>query len=201
MASKKAINNSSIQEHEIRAALLRFIELSAGDSVVREEFRIEQGGARIDVAKIGTRLVGYEIKSDIDTFVRFSNQIHAYNRVFDEIYLVCGQAHARLALNIIPSWWGIVLAEKTIDGITSLSVLRAAGNNPQQDPFSIASLLWRDEAAAILASEAKDVPKKASSNTLWDCIVKNLSFDKIKKSVTHALVSRESHKELAVKTM
>lgn len=201
MTSSKATNNSIIQEHEIRAALLRFITLSVDGSVIREEFRIERGGARIDVAEIGTRLVGYEIKSDVDTFTRFSNQIHAYNRVFDEIYLVCGQAHARLALNIIPSWWGLVLAEKLIDGTIVLSVLRPASNNPRQDPFSIASLLWRDEAAAILMSEAKEVPKKASSNILWDSIVENMSFDKIKESVTHALINRDSYKELAVRTM
>jgi hypothetical protein len=170
-------------------------------SVVREEFSIERGGARVDVAEIGSRLVGYEIKSDVDTFIRFSNQIHAYNRVFDEIYLVCGQAHAHLAIDIIPSWWGIILAEKTTSGDTVLSTLRAANPNTCQDPFSIASLLWKEEAAAILISEDKEVPKKASSYTLWNYIVKNLPLDKVKTSVAQTLVQREYHRELIVKAM
>lgn len=198
MITNKATDNSPIREHEIRNALIGSISSSMDGAIIREEFRIDRGGARVDVVKIGTRLVGYEIKSDLDTFVRFSNQIHAYNRVFDEIYLVCGRAHAHLALDIIPAWWGIMLAEKTSEGETELSVMRPASSNPRQDAFSIASLLWRDEAAAILMSEAMEVPKKASSYTLWDSLVNKLPLDKIKESVTRTLANREYHKELTV---
>ncbi len=169
--------------------------------MIREEFRIERGGSRIDVAEIGAKLIGYEIKSDLDTFIRFSNQIHAYNRVFDEIYLVCGQIHASQAIEIIPSWWGLFVAERGSDGGVSLSSVRDAGRNPNQDSFSLASLLWKDEALAVLTSEEKEVPKRASSHVLWDCMARSLSFEKIKTAVTETLMKRENYNELIVKAI
>ncbi|MGV2481630.1 UNVERIFIED_CONTAM: hypothetical protein IGO34_33055, partial [Salmonella enterica subsp. enterica serovar Weltevreden] len=73
-------------ELEIRASLLRDLAVrDLADGHPREEFPLERGSARIDVALIGATLTGYEIKSDFDTFARFSNQIHANNRSFASI--------------------------------------------------------------------------------------------------------------------
>ena len=192
-----------IRELEIRSALLRF--MSIGDmpsgSRIREEFRIERGGSRVDVAVIGAKLIAYEIKSDLDSFARFSNQIHAYNRVFDEIYLVCGQGHASQALEVIPSWWGLLVAERHSHDGVQLKDVRVATRNFKQDPFSLASLLWKDEVLAVLTSEEKEVPKRASSHVLWDCLAQSLSIERIKKVVTENLLSRQDYNELAVKAI
>jgi hypothetical protein len=169
--------------------------------MIREEFRIERGGSRIDVAEIGTKLIGYEIKSDLDTFTRFSNQIHAYNRVFDDIYLVCGKVHSIHAINVIPPWWGILVAERDVDGCILLNPTRETGRNPNQDSFSLASLLWKDEALAILISEEKEIPKRASSHVLWDCMARSLPFEKIKIAVTETLMKRTYYNELLVKAI
>lgn len=191
-----------IEELEIRSALIALLGAARhGDSKVLEEFRIERGGSRIDVAVIGEELVGYEIKSDKDTFARFSNQIHAYNRVFDRINLVCGSALADHAVEVIPSWWGIVIASRDSADTICLAVKRAASANPKQDAFSLASLLWKEEAIAVLFSAEASAPKKASAHTLWDCMAKSLSVEAIRTVVAESLLKRQHYSELAVKTM
>lgn len=193
-----------IEEREIRAALRAWLISQQHDSsIVVEEFRIERGASRIDLAVINDALVGYEIKSDRDTFVRFSNQIHAYNRVFDHINLVCGQSHAELALSVIPPWWGLIVAIREANGNVSLIVKRAPSRNTKQSAFSLASLLWRDEAIAALAT-AEDVappPQKASAHTLWESMARHLSVRTIHSIVTESLLKRPTHNDLAVKTM
>lgn len=191
-----------IEEFEIRSALIDILSATRhGDSKVLEEFRIERGGSRIDVAVIGEELVGYEIKSDKDTFVRFSNQVHAYNRVFDRINLVCGPVLADHAVQVIPSWWGIVIASRDSAGTIHLAVKRVASANPKQDAFSLASLLWKEEAIAVLSSTEASAPKKASAHTLWDCMAKSLSVEAIRTVVAESLLKRQHYSELAVKTM
>lgn len=181
-----------IEEHEIRSALIAFLgSANHGDSKILEEFRIDRGGSRIDMAVIGQELVGYEIKSDKDTFARFSNQIHAYNRVFDRINLVCGPVLANYAVEVIPSWWGIVIASKDSAGTISLSVKRAASANQKQDAFSLASLLWKEEVIAVLASVEASTPKKASAHALWDRMAKSFSVETIRTVVAESLLKRQ----------
>ena len=193
-----------IEELEIRAALREWLEDWRRDrSIVVEEFRIERGASRIDLAAINNELVGYEIKSDRDTFVRFSNQIHAYNRVFDHINLVCGQLHAERAMSVIPAWWGIIVATREADNAVRLHVKRASTRNTKQSAFSLASLLWKDEEIAALAS-AEDVAaplQNASAHTLWESVARHLSVGTIHSIVTESLLKRQNHNDLAVKTM
>jgi hypothetical protein len=191
-----------IDEQEIRSALIALLGTDRkSDSKVVEEFRIERGGSRIDVVVIGDGLVGYEIKSDRDTFARFSNQIHAYNRVFDHINLVCGPALADHADEVVPSWWGIVIASRGPTGTIRLAVKRSASANPKQDAFSLASLLWKEEAIAVLSTAEASAPKKASAHTLWDCMAKSFSVEAIRTVVAESLLKRKRYSELAVRTM
>lgn len=180
----------NISETEIRSALLKQLARRAKTSSVQEELRIEQGSSRIDVAVIGKRLVGYEIKSDADTFQRFSNQIHSYNRVFDEITLVCGPKHAEAAQMVIPSWWGLMVAQRDAKGMVVLEKLRDASTNAKQDPFSLASMLGKDEALQLLDDKAAPGSKRASSDVLWEQIALTLPLAAIKSFVKQTLVKR-----------
>lgn len=182
----------NITETEIRAALLKQLARRAKTSSVQEELRIEQGSSRIDVAVIGKRLIGYEIKSDVDTFQRFSNQIHSYNRVFDEITLVCGPKHADAAQLVIPSWWGLMIAQRDAKGAVVLEKVRDAGTNGKQDPFSLASMLWKEEALELLDDKATPGSKRASSNALWEQIALTFPLAAIKSFVKQTLVKRAS---------
>jgi len=181
-----------ISEQEIRDVLLDCLHgYNDSETLVCEEFRLERGGARIDVAVIERILTGYEIKSDADTFARFANQIHAYNRVFDEIHLVCGEKHIDAARHTIPSWWGLSVAKRHFNGSVYIEVIRDASPNPRQDSFSLASLLWRDEALCVIGEAATSLPKQASSHVLWEFIATSLPLGTIKDAVRQTLLNRE----------
>jgi hypothetical protein len=189
-----------VTEPEIRACLKSTLQAADAARLI-EEFPIEGGSARIDLTTLGQCFEGYEIKSDLDTFLRFSNQIHAYNRVFDTIHLVCGPMHRAQALLVVPSWWGVILAERDETSTVSLRVIRAASRNPRQESFSLASLLWRDEAAQVLASHQQPAPKKASSHLLWERIAAALPLERVREVVVEALLHRGDYRAAAVSTM
>lgn len=181
-----------VSEQHIRTALLDALREKASDNErVQEELRLDRGIARIDVAVIGKTLVGYEIKSDADSFARFANQIHAYNRVFDEIHLVCGPRHIEAAVQVVPSWWGLSIAQRNANGKVCIKSVRKAKANGKQDSFSLASMLWREEALAMIEGRANKVPAKASAHALWEHIASSFPLESIRETVADTLLRRQ----------
>ena len=136
----------------IRAALRRYLESHhAQDDKVRiiEELGISHGTCRIDIAVVNGMMHGYEIKSDQDTLQRLPEQIGIFNAVLDKITLVVGKSHLYDAVNMIPDWWGIIVAKNT-NGQISFNRIREDDTNYEQNGLSIARLLWREEALRIL---------------------------------------------------
>jgi len=76
-------------------------------------------------------LVGLEIKSDADTYVRLERQVKDYNLFFDYNYVVVGSTHAKHVNEHIPDSWGIISAE-LIDGNMDFYVLREPTRNKRQ---------------------------------------------------------------------
>lgn len=181
-----------ITELEIRTALLGLLEMTGKNgSLLIEELAVERGNARIDVALVGDRLMGFEIKSDLDTLDRLSNQIHAYNRVFDEITLVSGHEFILVAPNIIPSWWGLIEARRTDDGAIVLTTIRTPALNHNQNSHSLASLLWKGEAVDLLQQHCSTPPSPHWNKAkLYDLLAKSIAKDEIKSWVATKLKSR-----------
>lgn len=196
------MNLDAATEREIRDQLLRQLaDNNAANDVIGEEFPLEGGSVRIDVIQLGAELTGYEIKSDQDTFIRLANQLHAYNRVFDRLYLVCGPRHLAQARALLPSWWGILQADKRADGSVMLKAVRRSKPNPRQEAFSLASLLWRDEALALLHSANLAAPKKASSHLLWEQLASSVPLENLRSAVMSTLSQRPRYSSLAVSAM
>lgn len=114
------------------------------DTLIRHEFGLSAGQRRVDVAVINGELVGYEIKSDVDTLTRLVGQAEAYGRVFDRMTIVTTGRYLDDATTLLPSWWGITRASG--DGEATLEPVRAAQSNENQETFALAQLLWREEA-------------------------------------------------------
>lgn len=143
-----------MRDYDVRLALRQMLsEEHAGNNDTRivEEMGIWSGSARIDLAVINGRLIGYELKSDSDTLDRLPAQAELYSRVFDEVCLVVGKRHARHARQIVPSWWGMIIAEGGTGGV-ELRRTRKGRTNPKPDTLLVARLLWRDEALEALES-------------------------------------------------
>lgn len=177
--------NEKLTEATIRNTLLRSLNNASGCTVL-EEVKIEGGTSRIDVVAFGHEIVGYEIKSDFDNFDRMANQIHAYNRVFPKINLVCGKRHLDYALAILPSWWGIILVSP-VDDDQMLEQIREAKSHDRQDPYSVASLLNKQDAVELLKSYRCPVRPRSNLRAIWETMASSIPLRKIEDAIVQNL--------------
>lgn len=194
---KKDIFYNTIPTNDlrIRSALKVFLELShSKDKKVRiiEEFSLNHGSVRIDLAVINGIMHGYEIKSDQDNLKRLPSQMEIYNLVFKKMTLVVGKSHLFEAMKIIPEWWGIIVAKTGKDGSVILSTIREASNNQLKDIISISKLLWKEEAIKILeeANEARGMYSK-SRNCIYEKISRVYTYKTIEKKVREIIFFRK----------
>ena len=130
------------------AQLQSLLALDANCLLV-EELGIEHGAARIDVATIGDCVHGFEIKAEADSLARLAHQMGHYEKLVDFAYLVCTERHSRGAMRILPSHWGLIIAT-CASGPIEFAILREATKNTFRSAESLARLLWRGEALAVL---------------------------------------------------
>lgn len=139
-------------DHDIRAVLKR--ELRAQyqgdvDTMIIEELGLRHGKTRVDVAVVNGYLHGFELKSDSDTLRRLESQARIYSDVLDRATLVVAPHHLDRAVQLVPCWWGISVADSDTGHIRLVQV-RVASENPAPNALDVAKLLWRDEAVTIL---------------------------------------------------
>lgn len=154
-----------MRDRDIRAVLKEKLStryLREPETIILEELGIRHGSARVDIVVVNDLLHGFEIKSDRDRLKRLPDQMRIYNSVLDRITLVVGHRHAHEAMQIIPEWWGIKLAEMNPNGVICLRETRDPLENPVRDIRAVVALLWRDEALCLLAElgETKGVASK-----------------------------------------
>jgi hypothetical protein len=179
----------------IRTALKADLEkLHAGDDKLRivEEFGIEHGAIRIDIAVVNGLLHGYEIKSDRDTLLRLPEQMDAYNSVFDQVTLVVGKQHLYDAIRMVPDWWGITVAKLGTNDSVVLNRIREAKDNAGQSNISIARLLWRREALGILEEAGKaDGLRSKPRKFIYERLSTILDQETLEEKVREILFFRE----------
>ncbi|MEA3463613.1 MAG: sce7726 family protein [Patescibacteria group bacterium] len=185
-----------INDHNIRVALINYLEKSYSkipDTKIIEELGITHGAARIDIAVINGVMHGYEIKSDIDTLERLPEQMDEFNTVFDKVTLVVGKRHLYDAINLVPDWWGIMLAKVDTNNMIIFNTIREDNNNPGQVGISIARLLWREEALQILEKRNKATGVRSKPREfIYERLANTLNVDDLKEQVRYALlISRE----------
>ena len=117
----------------------------ADNGIIIEEFPVYYGFVRVDIAMIDSKLHGYEIKSDNDSFARLPRQIMYYGKVFNTMSLVCTRKWVKKAIKTIPDWWGIIVVSD--DGIRQE---REENLNPDISLLGVIELTWKHEAINIL---------------------------------------------------
>jgi hypothetical protein len=135
---RKALHKQALAEHH-----------NDPDSLVLDEFGLNRGAVLADVVVINGTIHGFEIKSDRDNLDRLPRQADAYGSTLDHATLVVHRRHLDRAMGMVPGWWGVILAEEA-EGEVCFREVREARPNPGRDSFSLALLLWRDEALAVL---------------------------------------------------
>lgn len=157
-----------------------------------EELGIRHGMVRIDLAMINGIMHGYEIKSDRDTLERLPEQMREYNNVFDKMTLVVGNRHLSDAINLIPEWWGIIVAKQEAETVSFYTIREAAINREQKKSF-IAQLLWREEALQILEeqNEAHGLRSK-TRDVIYEKLAHVTDTETLKKRVMDTLLVSSS---------
>lgn len=187
---------TALTEPAIRMALLAYLRgRLRNEDLLIEELGIEHGAARVDVAQVSDRLLGFEIKSDFDTLDRLARQMHAYHRVFDALSIVTTAAFLDQVEALLPKWWGILLVSDDGTALT-LAEIRPASAHARQEAMSLAALLWRDEAHAFLLEEAGPVVRaRATRHEIYEAIAAAVPAAKIRSRVLTALRTREVLRE------
>jgi hypothetical protein len=157
------IRVSNMNDYEIREVICDYME-----NIHNEKFRIIDelviGKARADIVIVTDRLIGYEIKSDADSYKRLPGQIKEYDKYFQQNYLVVGGNHKNTASGHIPPYWGIMCISKSENSV-QVEIIREAGQNPKYNPKKQLGLLWRKELNNIL-----------KANSLLKCFGKNKAY-------------------------
>ncbi|MDE2662698.1 MAG: sce7726 family protein [Gemmatimonadota bacterium] len=183
------------RDAEVRSELRKYLQGETSpyrNMVLIEELGLCQGLARIDLLTVSGVLHGYEIKSSRDRLTRLASQAATYNRVLDRVTLVVCRRHVEAALQLVPTWWGVLLAHGSAEAV-SLSQIRPAGKNPDQDPRALVELLWRDEALELLAhhNAAAGVRSKPRP-AVWDRVCEVLEPTEIQSAVRSRLKTRRA---------
>lgn len=184
-----------MRDIDIRRALRQKMErLHYGllDTKIVEELGLCQGIARVDLAVVNGSLHGYEIKSERDTLARLPGQTDIYNRALDFVTLVIAPTHSEKIGDIVPSWWGIWTATQDECGVR-LEIFREHQKNPNIDPFSLAQLLWRDEALQALTDHGlANGMRSKPREELWRKLAADLTLEELGCIVRECLKRRGS---------
>lgn len=183
-----------MNDGEIRGVLDRRLQSRYGSEpevLIRHEFGVESGNRRIDVAVLNGHLAGWEIKSDEDTLYRLPEQAASYGRVMDYLTLVTTAKYLEKAASKLPDWWGLTEAVQGSSG-TKLVSRRTPRINRTQDQFSLAQLLWRDEALAEL--RLRDQASGLSSKSryfVWERLAQVTTRKELRTCVLRRLKQRQ----------
>ncbi len=143
-----------LKDEDLRAAALRRLLAGAqkcADTLVLEELGLTHGTSRVDIAVINGHIRGVEIKAEADSLERLPRQVNAYGLVVDRATLISSERHLPAALELLPSWWGVVSARRAANGSVVFRRLRDERANRETDAISLARLMWRDEVHAVLS--------------------------------------------------
>lgn len=148
-----------LNDPEIRKALIdRLLSQSNKPKAVIEELQVCNGRAIADIVALYSEAHCYEIKGANDKVGRILSQGEFYNAAFRKITLVTTENHLEKALDISPSYWGIMIAK---GGVSSIRIrhIRGAELNPYFDSKVALLTLWKSEMLHILNGAHKQKPR------------------------------------------
>jgi hypothetical protein len=160
------------------------------DTIVINELGLKNGANRADIVVLNGKMIGYEIKTDNDTLGRFLGQMVAYNEVFDQVWVITGGKHLDKIIQYTPEWWGVYLICETKDGGYAFKAIRKAKKNKRKDRYSIARLLWKEEAIDILAGNDQSPKNGMTRHDLYHLISEQYSANKLTKITLKYLKNR-----------
>ena len=162
-------------------------------TLVVNELGLQHGRCRADIAVINGILIGYEIKSDVDSLRRLNDQIDSYNAVFNRVSAIVAECHLSEAVAILPEWWGVI---SVLEGQRGA---RRSKQNTHVDDYAVAQLLWRNEAQEILTNlgiRGKQLREKRAN--LYSFIISKLDSSELRRTIRQYLMQRTNWRRPAL---
>lgn len=167
---------------------------SLNTATMLSEFRV--GKSKADCVILNGISTCYEIKTDYDSLVRLDEQISDYSKVFDKVYVVCGEKKLSQVVEATDSNIGILLLTKN----NYLSVRReAVRRNKPLDRDVLAMSLRKEEYTALAGLISGEVPDVPNSKLFSECrnIISSADDDLLERYFLNTLKeSRANNSEL-----
>lgn len=179
-----------LYDKDIREPLFDYLEDNYGKIRVIDEKQLGRN-TRADMFMVTEdSFIGFEIKSDADTYRRLERQVKGYDLFCDKNYIVAGLRHGKHVAEHVPDYWGILLVEHN-KGQVVLHHIREAKENPCCKKEKQLSLLWREELDHILSkNKLPKYTQKAKSYIIMRMLQK-VEFQKLKKQACEELFERD----------
>lgn len=173
-------------DNEMREPLFDFLEEHFGKIRFIEEKVIMKSRADV-LGVIDGAIVGFEIKSDSDTYMRLETQIPDYDKYCDYSYLVIGKSHLKHAEEHIPAHWGLIC----ISDLNNVEMIREAGLSPKVKLVNQLGFLWRNELTELLLMN--HFPKYTGKNKkeIAKFLVDSVDNDLLREQFTECLFERD----------
>ncbi|CDG05680.1 sce7726 family protein [Lactococcus lactis] len=134
-----------LDDKQIREILIKRLT-TYNNCVIHEEVTVPCGKARADVVASNGHLIGYEIKSDVDSLYRLPSQIEEYDKAFEQNYIVVGEKFQDKVFDLVPNYWGIIVIKVSDEeGKGKLFFARKAKLNPKQSFRELIDFLSSNE--------------------------------------------------------
>lgn len=173
-------NNHKDNASCIKAVLIDFWLKNKTPDLIINEMPFLNGTRRADVIMIeGQNLLGFEIKSELDSLKNLNNQISDYKKVFDFVYVVVDHKFANAKeIKRLPPNVGVLTYDKEI------TLKKEAVKIKKFKKSDLISLLWRKDLETLLHS------KKANFDTLKEQVQNELNIKEIKVQILASLKER-----------
>ena len=169
---------------EVRLILESYLRTDESD--IRIFFEKKIGPSVCDVMAVTDKLIGFEIKSDLDNYERLDAQIKAYDNFFDKNYLVVGKSHLNSATAKIPVHWGIIAI--TAD---SVSIVRKAKLNRSAVCSRQLAILWKIELKNLLIENKLPMYALKSKGYIINKLIEKVPTSKLKAQISTELKGRD----------
>ena len=169
---------------DIREPLFDYLDERYKKVRTIEEKTIKNSRADV-IAVVDGELIGFEIKSDNDSYTRLKTQIKDYDQFCDRCYIVVGERHVQVEKHV-PDYWGIIFVNEE-----NVIVERDAEKSPKVKLYNQLDLLWRNELAEI--QEKEGLPKLTGTKrrVIYDRLVSTAGEPTIKRDMTEQLFERD----------
>ncbi len=129
-------------------------------------FELPVGSSRADLCKINGESIAYEIKTDLDNFVRLKKQINDYYKIFEKVYIICSETNVEKISKLIPENCGLFCYKQNRKKNYKFTLLREASLENKIYALNQLDLLRKNELIAFFPTKFSSVKRTAIINNI-----------------------------------